>query len=131
MREVAEAAYLTPDSDPLKAYYTNELNIAMKGLVQEYIVDYINGQFGQLNGFIEGSCGPNQGSIVPFEEDFMVTSLAEVAGMNIPQASAEAVQMLQFINNFVSGLFTNGPNGFNPLDGTSYWIKLVENTLAA
>src|SRR5262249_17289609 len=85
LREVAEAAYLTPDSDPLKAYFTNELNIAMKGLVQEYIVDNINGQFGQINGFIEGSSGPDQGSIVPFEEDFMVTSLAEVAGMNIPQ----------------------------------------------
>jgi hypothetical protein len=26
--------------------------------------------------------------------------------MNIPQASAEAVQMLQYMNNFVAGVFT-------------------------
>jgi hypothetical protein len=128
LRSVAEAAYLTPDSDPMKAYFTNELNIAMRGLVQEYIVDNINGQYGQLNGFIEGSSGPDRWAIVPYEEELMVTALAEVAGMNIPQASAEAVQMLQYMNNFVSGIFTNGPNGFNPLDGTSYWIGVNDYT---
>ncbi len=128
LRQVAEAAYITPDGDPLKAYFTNELDIAMKGLVQEYIVDNINGQYGQLSGFIEGSSGPNAGQVVPYEEDLMVTSLAEVAGMNIPQASAEAVQMLQYMNNFVAGVFTNGPNGFNPLDGTSYWMNVNLST---
>jgi hypothetical protein len=128
LREVAEAAYITPDSDPLKSYFTNQLDIAMKGLVQEYIVDNINSQYGQLNGFIQGSSGGNAGQVTPYEEDLMVTSLAEVAGMNIPQASAEAVQMLQYMNNFVAGVFTNGPNGFNPLDGTSYWMNVNLST---
>ncbi|MBV9481335.1 MAG: hypothetical protein JO249_11360 [Acidobacteria bacterium] len=131
LREVAEAAYLTPDSDPMKAYFVNQLDIGMKGLVQEYIVDNFNGQYGQLNGFIQGSTGPNMGEDAPWEDDYLVTSLAEVAAMNIPQASAEAVQMLQYMNNWVSGLFTNGPNGYNPLDGTPYKLNVNDPTTGA
>lgn len=131
MRQVAEAAYLTPDSDPLKAYFTNELNVALKGLVQQYIVDNVNGGYGQLNGFIEGQTGPGNGTgglmVAPWQQDFLVISLAEVAGMNIPQASAEALQMLQYMNNFVSGLFTNSSNGYNPLDGTAEWLYINGN----
>jgi hypothetical protein len=131
LREVAEAAYITPDDDSMKSYFTNELDIAMKGLVQEYVVDNINGIYGQLNGFLQGSSGPNTGTITPYEEDEMVTALGAVAGMGIPQASAEAVQMLAYMNNFVSGVFTHGSSGFNPLDGTAYWISVNDPTSTA
>jgi len=50
--------------------------------------------------------------------------LAEVAAMNIPQASADAVQMLRYMNNFVSGLYTNGQNGYNPFNGAAYYLDL-------
>jgi hypothetical protein len=131
MRQVAEAAYITPDSDPMKAYFVNELNVAMKGLVQEYIVDNIDGKYGSISGFFEGSTGPNQGWDAPFIDGYVVLSLAEVAGMNIPQASAEAVQMLQYMNNWVAGLFTNGPNGYNPLDATPYKLAINDPTTGA
>jgi hypothetical protein len=123
LREVAEAAYITPDGDPLKAYFTSELNTAMNGLVQQYIVDNVNAPYGQLSGFVTAGYGASD---APWEDDYIVTSLAEVAGMNIPQASAQAVQMLQYMNTWVSGLFTNGPNGYNPLGGTPYQIHLSD-----
>ena len=44
--------------------------------------------------------------------------------MNIPQASADAVQMLRYMNNFVSGLYTNGQNGYNPFNGAAYYLDL-------
>src|SRR5438046_9712252 len=107
----------------------------MRGMVQEYIIDNINGPYGQLNGFFAGSTGPGDGFghpvVAPWQEDYLVTSLAEVASMNIPQASADAIQMLQYMNNFISGLFTNGPNGYNPLDGTGYWLSLTDQSTGA
>jgi hypothetical protein len=125
LRTVAEAAYLTPDSDPLKSYFVSELSTAMTGLVQEYINDNFSGQYGQLKGVLQPYL-PNsyQGLATPWEDDFVVTSLAEVAGMNIPQASADAVAMLKYMNNWVSGLYTNGSNGFNPLNGPAYVLAL-------
>jgi autotransporter passenger strand-loop-strand repeat protein len=125
LREVAEAAYITPTTTAadrtMKNYFTNQLNIALNGLVQEYINDNADAQYGQLTGIFPA---PANYRIAPWEEDYMVMSLAEVAGMNLGQASADAVAMLKFMNNFVSGLFTNAPNGYNPLDGTPYYYNV-------
>jgi hypothetical protein len=48
--------------------------------------------------------------------------------MNIPQASADAVQLMQYMNNYVAGFFTNGQNGYNPLDGTPYKVNMNDPT---
>jgi hypothetical protein len=125
LRTVAEAAFLTPDNDPLKSYFTNELGTAIGGLVQQYITDNTEAGYGQLAGFVGPTViGYNGENMAPWQEGYFVTSLAEVAGMGLPQISAEAVEMLQFMNNFISGLFINGPNGFNPLAGTAEWITV-------
>jgi autotransporter passenger strand-loop-strand repeat protein len=133
LRQVAEAAYLTPNTgseEALKQYYTTELDNAMNGLVQEYVTDNINSLFGQLSGFVQGSSGPQplstQIAIYGYMEDYFITSLGLVAGLNIPQASADAVAMLEYTNNYIAGLFTNGANGFNPLDGTVYNLQVVD-----
>src|SRR5205085_3619843 len=54
LRTIAEAAYLTPDGDPLKSYFNSELVTALHGLVQEFIIDNVNGQYGELNGSMQG-----------------------------------------------------------------------------
>ena len=51
-----------------------------------------------------------------------MTVLAEIAGMNLPQASDDAVQMLKYMTNFVAGLYTNGENGYAPTNGAAYWL---------
>jgi hypothetical protein len=55
LREVAEAAYIVPDDDPLKSYYTTELVASMNGLVKEYITDNSTAEYGDLQGFVLGS----------------------------------------------------------------------------
>jgi hypothetical protein len=44
--------------------------------------------------------------------------------MNLPQASADAVQMLGYMTNFIAGLYTNGENGYAPANGSAYWLYL-------
>ena len=56
----------------------------------------------------------------PWMQDYIVTALAEIAGMNIPGASSDAVKMLNYMNNFISGRFTHGSDGFNPSNGAAY-----------
>ena len=55
-----------------------------------------------------------------------MTVLAEIAGMNLPQASDDAVQMLKYMTNFVAGLYTNGENGYAPANGAAYWLYLAD-----
>jgi hypothetical protein len=131
IRQVAEAAYATPDSDPLKVYFTSALDAALNGLAQHYITNSATASYGTIQGFIlgsEGASGTETPIVSPWQEDYIVTALAEVAGMNIPTASADAVQMLQYMNNFVAGLYTNGPNGYNPFNGAAYWLYLNDPT---
>ena len=125
IRAIAEAAYATPNSDPLKAAYTTELQDTMASMVQQYIVNGADSANGQFQGFIQGANSPD---VSPWQQGYIVTSLAEVAGMNIPQASADAVEMLQYMNNFVSGLFTNASAGFDPIEGTAYWLNTTDPT---
>src|SRR6185437_10460305 len=128
IRAIAEAAYATPDTDPLKAAYTKELQDTMASMVQQYITNGADAANGQIQGFIQGINSPY---VSPWQQGYIVTSLAEVAGMNIPQASAEAVEMLQYMNNFVSGLYTNSGAGFNPMAGPAYWLNTTDPTTGA
>lgn len=125
LREVAEAAYLTPDGDPLKNYFTSQLAKAMSGMVRNYITDHSMAQYGDLQGFVLGSENASGSPIVStWQQAYIVTALAEVAAMNLPQVSDDAVKMLNYMTNFVAGLYTNGENGFAPANGSSYWLYL-------
>ncbi len=127
LREVAEAAYLTPDGDPLKTYFTSQLTKALSGMVRYYITDHSMAEYGDLQGFVLGSETASGGPIVStWQEGYIVTALAEIAGMNLPQVSDDAVRMLNYMTNFVAGLYTNGENGFAPANGSSYWLYLKD-----
>ncbi len=127
LREVAEAAYATPDDDPLKSYYTSELVAAMDGLVKEYITDNRTAEYGDLQGFILGGEAASGAPLIsPWQQGYIVTVLAEIAEMNLPQASDDAVEMLKYMSNFVAGLYTNGENGYDPDNGAAYWLYLKD-----
>jgi hypothetical protein len=127
LREIAEAAYVTPDDDPLKSYFSSQLVKAMDGMVKYYITDRSMAEYGDLQGFVLGSETASGVPIVsPWQQDYIVTALAEIAGMNLPGASDDAVQMLQYMTNFVAGLYTNGENGYVPTNGAAYWLYLKD-----
>lgn len=129
LREVAEAASATPDSDPLKAYFATNLDLNMQALVQQYLVDNIDRKYGAIKGFIGFNPGTVQ--VAPWQEGYMVTALAAVAGMGLGVASTQAVQMLDYMEPFIAGFYTNGGNGFNPLNGPAYWLNVADPTSGA
>jgi hypothetical protein len=94
----------------------------MNALVKVYITDNSMAAYGELKGFLLGS----EGAITPWQQGYIVTVLAEIAGMNLPQASDDAVQMLKYMTNFVAGLYTNGENGYAQTNGAAYWLYLKD-----
>ena len=129
LREVAEAAYATPDDDPLKSYFSSQLDDAMDGLVKYYITDKSMAQYGDLQGFILGSENASGIPLVsPWQQGYIVTALAEIAGMNLGRASDDAVTMLDYMVDFAAGLYTNGENGYAPENGAAYWLYLKDPT---
>ncbi len=71
--------------------------------------------------------GEQQTHIIgPWMQDYIVTAFAEIAGMNIPTASNNAIQMLRYMDNFISGVYTHGSDGFNPYNGAAYYLKNID-----
>ena len=129
LRQVADAAYITPDNDPLKSYYVSALQRNMDALVYQYLEKDINGKYGELEGFIGHK--PDYYEVAPWQQGYLVTVLGEIAGMGIPTASAQAVDLLEYMDNFISGLFINGSNGYNPLNGSAYWLAIADPVTGA
>ena len=123
VRQIAEAAFLTPDGDPQKAHFVKLLNDTMSGLVQYYVTGGYNSKFGEIQGFLMGYGDQYANEIRPWMQDYIVTAFAEIAGMNIPTASNNAIQMLRYMDNFISGVYTHRSDGFNPYNGPAYSLK--------
>ncbi len=155
LRVLSDAAVITPDADSFKTHLQNEVTIGMYGL--NYLYNTYGwtqggagiGNFGALVGFIQVWCCSFFGAYNPWQGDFFQSSMqfiydnsfptlnvrtgrgANVATVNA-NASTLSAQMLAFTNEFYSGRFTNGQNGFNPLVGTGYAESLADpNTTVA
>jgi hypothetical protein len=151
LRTVSDATYIVPDTDPYKQYMSSELGIAMTAYVQEYITDgpesstsppvwsstppVTGSNFSFMQGFYTIGYSPpgaggngqyGQSAIEPWEEDYLVSSMGGLAGMNISPASAAAArQMLNWNTNFTTGRFS-GANGFNPYWGAAYVLATFD-----
>ncbi len=116
IRDVANAAYLTPDSDPLKGYFTGQLNGIIQNLETNYVHGALGAEEGALQGYIMGAFDTNQ--VAPWQQGYLVIALGQAAA----EGFSGAADVLGWMNNFVSGLYLNGGNGYNPLDGSGYWL---------
>jgi len=114
LRTLADAAYITPDSDPLKAYFVQKLDSNLTEFVQKYVVGGAMDSAGQVEGWIPGAYEP--GIIAPWQEDFVAMTLNGIGQMGFQKAN----DLLAWMDNFESGRFLNADNGFEPLHGPAY-----------
>src|SRR5205823_3139602 len=62
-----------------------------------------------------------------WQQALFASSLGQVADMNFGPASGQAVQMLRYMDQYVSGLWTNGGiDGLNPYDAGTYYYTLTD-----
>jgi len=124
IRDVANAAFLTPNTDPQKAYYTTQIDALISNLDTNYVHGALGAAEGKLQGYILGAFDGNQ--VAPWEQGYIVIALGQAASQGI----SGATEVLAWMNNFISGLYLNGANGYNPLDGSGYWLTIGTGSLA-
>jgi Ca2+-binding RTX toxin-like protein len=124
IRDVANAAYLTPSSSPLKAFFTQQVDAVIQNLDSNYVHGALGAEEGQLQGYIMGEFDTNQ--VAPWEQGYIVIALGQAAA----QGFAGATDVLAWMNNFIAGLYLNGANGYNPLEGSGYWLTTGSGSLA-
>ncbi|GEM_PF-3154587 len=116
IRDVANAAYLTPNTDPQKAFFTGQLNAIIQNLDANFVHGALGAAEGSLHGYIMGAFDTNQ--VAPWEQGYIVIALGQACA----QGFTAAADVLGWMNNFISGLYLNGANGYNPLEGSGYWL---------
>ncbi len=123
LRTLADAAFILPDNDPLKSYFTQKLQGNLDYYVKYYITDDSMAAAGQLKGYVWDRFN-NHTDVPPWQDDYLVQTLGELAARGYTQAN----QMLAWMTNFTAGRFLNGANGFNPNFGASYGIANQDPT---
>jgi Ca2+-binding RTX toxin-like protein len=60
--------------------------------------------------------------MAPWQQDYVATTLALIAGRGDDQAAT----ILGWMDNFIAGRFTNDTNGFDPLHGATYNLQTLD-----
>ena len=113
LRNLCNAAYITPDADPLKDYFRGHLARTMA----EWRADYIESDRFDVTGKIKGfHWRPNnRGTISPWQEDYLTMALGWCAEMGVPGAR----DILAWKANYTIQRFRDHP-GWSAYSGVSY-----------
>jgi hypothetical protein len=117
LRDLSDAAYITPDSSPLKSYFNNLVEANLK----DYIASYVTNPAPGVQGWLEGSTRDSS-TQAPWQEDFFATELALLQ----QRGYSDAATLLNWVNNAVSGRFTHGDSGYDPFAGPAYFLTVFD-----
>ena len=112
LRAVADAAWITPDSDPMKAYFQSKLANNINFALQQYAK--------RTNPIGLDAVFLNDDHFGPWQMDFLVLSVAGIAGHGYPGAET----YLRWLSEVDVGRFNNEQNGFCRVDGPSYYLMM-------
>lgn len=120
IRTLGDAAFISPDDDPLKAYFETRLSANLHFQVKKFVTDRYMRATGELEGWYSGD--RVAGAVVaPWQQDFLAMSY----GYLLQRGFTEAGTMLKWMANFEAGRFLNGASGYNPLFGAAYHINMA------
>jgi hypothetical protein len=110
LRAVADAAWITPDSDPMKTYFqgklTNNINFALQRYAKR------TNPIG-LDALFLGSR-----IFAPWQMDFLSLTVAGIADHGYPGAET----WLRWLSEIDVGRFNNQQNGYCRVDAPAYWL---------
>lgn len=121
LRQIDNAAWLSPDGTPEKAYFQKLSDTNWSWLASK-IPDWTARQ-GAAYGWLPGTIG-GQGAIAPWTQDYFVTT-AVAATL---RGNEQAKRFLGFMRNFVVNRFTSETAGFPAAFGASYSLAVAEPT---
>lgn len=121
LRTLANAAFILPASDPMRGYFDAKLRGNLTKMVQLYVRDRTMKSAGALEGWVPGAYEP-QGVLAPWQQSFLAVVLNWINDMGYTDAG----QVVNWMSNFIAGLFTSKDQGFDPDRGASYNVQVYD-----
>ena len=118
-RNMSDSAFIAPDDSELKTYFNDMLENNMDALVKRYITNGAMDKYGQIEGFFRHDMWPD-GDLLVWQSDFVAMVLGSIA----ERGNTQAVELLKWMDNFTSGRFIHGDDGFDPRFGAAYMLKV-------
>jgi hypothetical protein len=123
LRQVENAAWLSPDGSPEKAYFEKVVSINWNWLVSK-LPEWTALQ-GEAHGWLLVSMsGPVPGIMAPWQQDYF----AGVAIISAKRGNDQALTVLDWMSNFLLGRFNAEDQGFLLRDGVTYNIAVADPT---
>jgi len=113
MRTLGHVAYITPDADPLKTYFTQQLDNNLEFYYQTYVVGNPN-KLGLYDGSGEAAFQIN--GTAPWQDDFLTWSFGYLSELGF----SKATPILNWKSKFVVGRMTDP--GFCWIQAASYFF---------
>ena len=121
LRTLANAAFILPANDPMRGYFDAKLKGNLAKMVQIYIQDGTMKSTGALEGWVPGAYEP-PGVLAPWQQGF----LAIVLNWTNDMGYRDAGNVVGWMSNFITGLFTNSDQGFDPDRGAAYNVRVFD-----
>jgi hypothetical protein len=121
LRTLANAAFILPARDPMQGYFDAKLKGNLTKMVHLYVRDGTMKSAGALEGWVPGAYEP-EGVLAPWQQSFLAVVLNWINDMGYRDAG----QVVNWMSNFLAGLFTNSDQGFNPENGAAYNVRVYD-----
>ncbi len=130
LRSISDAAFATPDKDPLKRYFTDQI----KYIVDDYINTYVDKSSAHPLHVLDGGeaiiyplNGATEVGIAPWQQDFFTWAVGHAAEQGVPEAET----LLQWMAKFQVGLMTSAKegatSGFCWLEASGYKFQVRDS----
>lgn len=126
LRSISDAAFATPDDDPMKSYFVDQINY----IVQDYLDSYVDAAGHELHtldgyGAVHYPANrPTNVSIAPWQADFFTWAAGHAAEQRVPGAQ----RLIDWLSEFQIGLMTSAKtgdrDGFCWIVASGYTFKL-------
>ncbi|HVJ52723.1 MAG TPA: hypothetical protein VM689_09690 [Aliidongia sp.] len=119
LRDVSNAGWIAPDSDPLKATFNNKVANNISNIQATITPIDAAGSEGKIDGYLPDELHP--GLVAPWQNDFVAMMMDLMGRRGVPGATTVEA----WLDKFNSGIYTNGSAGYNPLNGPGYWLTIA------
>ena len=118
MRSISDAAFATPDTDPLKSYFTDQIEWIIEDYVESFVNDDEGNPFHVIDNWgavIYPANGQSRVGVGPWQADFLTWSVGHVAEQQVEGAA----KLLAWLSRFQVDRMTDWQS--DPEDGYC-WI---------
>ena len=120
LRSIGDAAYLTPDADPMKAEFTADINNAVADFIAQTANNPNANPLGLVSNYFYSVNGGTNNGAAPWQDDFLTWEAGHLAEQGVPGASTLLNWKAQFQIGLMADWFNNPTQGYCWLEASAY-----------